>query len=58
MNRAFTQALREKEAATRTWRRDETKGDLPVPPNEGERNEAGRAMSSRSTAIVPKTRGN
>ena len=58
MNRAFTQALRGKEAKTGRWRRDETKGDLPVPLNEGRRNEAGRAMRGRRTegprtAVVP-----
>jgi hypothetical protein len=58
INRAFTRALEVKEANTGRWRRDETQGDLPVPPSEGKGNEVGRAMSSRSVVIVPMKQGN
>jgi hypothetical protein len=57
-DRAFTGALKGKEANTGKWRRHETRGTLPVPPNEGKRNEAGRMMSSRSVVIVPMKQGN
>ncbi|MDR1352145.1 MAG: hypothetical protein LBK05_02590, partial [Treponema sp.] len=57
INRAFISALRVKEANTGERRQDEKKGDLPVPPNEGTRNEGGRAMSSRSVVIVLMKRG-
>jgi hypothetical protein len=46
------------EADTGKRRQHEMKGNVPVLLNEGTRNEAGRAMSSRRVVIVPMKRGN
>ena len=54
----FHPSLEEERGRLRKRRQHEKKGDRPVPPNEGRRNEAGRAMRGRSTAIVPMKRGN